>query len=169
MRGKRLRSSSGLVSHDTEMADKSHLPANIDRLEPRRVHKLVHKRVLRMVTIVKTQRETSPLSSGSPTTCGRNTPDATASVLRPNSSPPPARAHPRPSVCFGNGRLRSPRALTPSARNTRVRAWRSRSDRRARWRANGTSGSSRDTPRATTWEALRDTVQDALKYAVGES
>jgi hypothetical protein len=41
--------------HHTKGADKSHLPANIDHLEPRRVHKLVHKlvhkRVLRMVTI----------------------------------------------------------------------------------------------------------------------
>jgi integrase len=37
--------------HHSDGADKPHHPANIDHLEPHRVHKLIHRRALRMVTL----------------------------------------------------------------------------------------------------------------------
>ena len=59
--------------------------------------------------------------------------------------------------------------LRTSSRNAEVRALPSRANRRAPWRANGTTGSSRGTRLAEkNWEQARDQVQSAMREAIGE-
>ena len=158
------------MSHDTEMADKSHLPANIDHLEPRRVHKLVHKRVLRMVTIRQDAK-------GNFTALKRLPDDVREEYARRHGQRFEAKFFAAASTGAPEAkRLFREWETEVTARIDAIRAEHTGEGMALTLRqARALAGewyvwfiARHPESDHRTWEALRDTVQDALKYAVGE-
>ena len=156
--------------HHTKGADKSHLPANIDHLEPRRVHKLVHKRVLRMVTI-------SQDAKGNFTARKRLPDDVREEYARRHGQRFEAKFFAAASTGAPEAkRLFREWETEVTARIDAIRAEHTGEGMALTLRqARALAGewyvwfiARHPESDHRTWEALRDTVQDALKYAVGE-
>jgi hypothetical protein len=127
------------------VVDFPQLPAAPSELAAPRVHKRVHKRVLRMVKVRQDNNGNYSARKRSPPMSARNTGAATGSALRQSSLPLRASVQTLPNSHFATGRRRSRAVLPQSAPSARAKASRSRHGKHALSQASGTNGSFRST------------------------